>query len=101
MAMSRRKFLKAGAALSLTTAIPFKLSAQQARRGVIGSDGDSADLSFTTKAEFSEYLNTTFWITLGAANALEVELVAGNELKYSSAVREPAIAKRERFSLVF
>ncbi|HET8676727.1 MAG TPA: twin-arginine translocation signal domain-containing protein [Blastocatellia bacterium] len=101
MAISRRKFLKAGAAVSLAGAIPFKVNAQQSRRGVIGSDSDSADLSFPTKAQFSEFLNTTFWISLGTANTLEVELIDVNELKHSSAAMEPAKAKRERFSLIF
>ena len=101
MAISRRRFLKAGATVSLAAAIPFKVNAQQTRRGVIGSDSDSADLSFPTKAQFSEYLNTTFWVTLGTGSALEVELVSVNELKHSSSVKEPAAAKRERFSLIF
>lgn len=101
MAISRRKFLKAGAAVSLAAAIPLKVNAQQARRGVIGSDSDSTDLSFPTRAQFSEYLNTTFWVILGAANTLEVELVAVSDLKHSSSTKEPANAKRERFSLIF
>ena len=101
MAISRRMFLKTGAAVSLAAAIPFKVNAQQSRRGAIGSDSDSNDLSFPTQAQFSEYLNTKFWISLETANALEVELVAVNELKHSSSVKEPASAKRERFSLIF
>jgi hypothetical protein len=102
MAITRRKFLKTGAAVSLAAAIPFKVNAQQFRRGVIGSDSDSNDISFPTKAQFSEYLTTTFWVTLGNGNTIEVELVAVNEIKkHSSTVKEPAKAKRERFSLIF
>jgi len=101
MAISRRKFLKAGAVVSLTAAIPFNVNAQQSGRGVIGLDSDSADLSFPSKAQFSEYRNTTFWISLDNAKALEVELVAVNNLKRSSTIKEPAKAKRERFSLIF
>jgi hypothetical protein len=101
MAISRRKFLKAGAAMSLTAAIPFKASAQQSRRGVADSDGDSADRAFPTKAQFTEYLNTSFWISLETIKTLEIELVAVNELKASTTVKEPAEAKRERFALIF
>ena len=64
-------------------------------------DNDSADLAFPTKAQFSEYLNTTFWISLGTWNTLELELVAVNELKQSAAAKEPTKAKRESFSLIF
>ncbi|HJQ70559.1 MAG TPA: hypothetical protein VKA70_16395 [Blastocatellia bacterium] len=101
MAITRRKFLQAGAAISLAAAVPFKAGAQQPRGAVIGSDAEQADISFPTKAQFSEYVNTSFWITLGPANALEVELVAVNGFKKSSKVKEPGQAKRERFSLIF
>lgn len=101
MAFSRRKFLKAGAMLSLTAAIPLRATAQQARKAVVGSDADSAEHSFPTKAEFSEYLNTSFWISMEGFNTLEIELVAVNDLKASSKTNEPTIAKRERFSLIF
>jgi hypothetical protein len=101
MAISRRSFLKAGTAVSLTAAIPFRVNAQQGRGSIGSLETDPADLSFPTKAQFSEYLNTTFWITLGTWDTLEVELVAVNDLKRSSAAKEPATAKRERFSLIF
>ena len=87
--------------MSLTAAIPLRANAQQGRGSIGNVDNDSADLSFPTKAQFSEYLNTTFWISLGASNTLEVELVAVNELKQSATAKEPANAKRERFSLIF
>ncbi len=87
--------------MSITAAIPFKANAQQGRGSIGNVDNDSADLSFPTKAQFSEYLNTTFWISLGTWNTLEIELVAVNELKQSATAKEPANAKRERFSLIF
>ena len=105
MAISRRKFLRAGIGVSLIAAIPFRVNAQQGRAsaGSLNAGNLNEDLnnSFPTKALFSEYLNTTFWITFGTANAIEVELVAVNDLKHSSAVKEPAAAKRERYSLIF
>jgi hypothetical protein len=101
MAFSRRKFLKAGAVLSLTAAIPLRANAQQARKPVVGSDSDSAERSFPAKAEFSAYLNTSFWISMGTFDTLEIELVAVNDLKRSSTTKEPSTAKRERFSLIF
>lgn len=87
--------------MSLTAAIPFKANAQQDRESFGSPGADSADLSFPAKAQFSEYLNTTFWISLGTWNTIEVELVAVNELKQSATAKEPANAKRERFSLIF
>lgn len=101
MSISRRKFLKVSTVVSISAAIPLRVSAQQGRGSLGNVDNDPADLSFPTKAQFSEYLNTTFWITLGASNTLEVELVAVNELKQSATAKEPAGAKRERFSLIF
>ena len=103
MAISRRKFLKTGAAMSVLAAIPLRANAQQSRGSVGNVDNETADLSFPTKAQFSEYLHTTFWISLGALNTLEIELVAVNEFKQSAITKdkEPARAKRERFSLIF
>lgn len=87
--------------MSISAAIPFKANAQQGR-GIAGNiDNDSAELSFPAKDQFSAYLNTTFWISLGTWNTLEVELVAVNEFKQSATAKEPANAKRERFSLIF
>ena len=105
MSITRRKFLKAGALVALSAAIPLKATGQKIRKedmdgnpaNQFPAEGASDPLSFYSRSAFSSYLNSIFLLYTGYST-VEVALV---EVKDTLPAAEAPVNGRECFSLLF
>ena len=107
MSISRRKFLQVGTVAALAAGIPLKTTlvanGQGMRKGSDGNPGDrlptditDEPLSYYTKAAFSAYLNSTFFLRTESLGAVAMTLTEVKDM--TGATNEPG---RECFSLRF
>jgi hypothetical protein len=118
MAISRRKFLRAGTMVAIAAGIPIKtgslLTERQRTNGAPQSNSPNAvrttptakadtgvkpdGLSSYTKATFAAYLNSSFLIKSQRTRAVEVKLIEVND---AGPVPDRRVEGKECFSLIF
>lgn len=104
MAISRRKFMKAGTLVILSAGVPLKaVAGELATPASVGTfkGGHLGDLHALTQAVFAAQLNTTFSVGTGASPSVRMKLVEVNDLRSAKVKESPAMRGRECFSLLF
>lgn len=113
MALSRRKFLKAGTLVALAAAIPLSITGVavgQQKSGPHSSPTRGFPLPPESyqdpvihfrKSTFSPYLNTTFLVRLGAKQPIEVTLVRVADAGTAEGRASDEAVGKECFSLLF
>lgn len=104
MALSRRKFLKAGTLVILSAGVPLKVVAGKSP-DPLGSNLLSRspldDARSLTLAAFSAQLNTAFRVAAEGSKALSLELIEVNDLRTAAVKQSAAMVGRECFSTIF
>jgi hypothetical protein len=104
MAISRRKFMKAGTLVILSAGVPLKVVAENLA-GPVGPHsimgGHLGGLHFLTEASFAAQLNSTFNVSSGASETVKMRLVEVSDLRTAAVKKSPAMRGRECFSTVF
>jgi hypothetical protein len=104
MAISRRKFMKAGTLVLLSAGVPLKVVAEQLA-GPSGANnlkgGHPNGLHFLTEASFVALLNTTFSLSEGTSDTTRIKLVEVSDLRSAAVKKSPAMRGRECFSIIF
>jgi hypothetical protein len=113
MALSRRKFLKAGTLVALAAAIPLSItgvaSGQQksgphsspTRGFPIPPESYRSPVTYFRKSTFSPYLNSTFLIRLDAKQSIELTLVRVADSGITEGRASDEAVGKECFSLLF
>jgi hypothetical protein len=104
MAVSRRKFLKAGTLVILSAGIPLEVVAGKSPDPLVsnllpGSHFDAARL--LTQATFNAHLNTRFSVVEGSSKVVNIELVEVKDLRSAAIKQSKAMTGRECFSTLF
>lgn len=103
MAISRRKFLKAGTLVALSAAVPLKAAAEVLEHppSLSGFDGRTLTTvdagSKLDMLTFSGCLRTDFWLSHARAGRAKVKLVEVHDWRSNATTR----TDRECFSLIF
>jgi hypothetical protein len=110
MPISRRKFIRAGSVLGLSTVISLKSAGtvlgqqkgneQEGTSPLPQESGHEAGTSLT-EAAFSEHLNSTFRIHFGSLATVDLKLVEVKHSEQSAKSNLPAATKQEGFSILF
>ena len=110
MVISRRKFLKAGGLVVLSTGVPLKIMAGQQSlsdtpQSIAGHkipNGSPLNAAFHLRMEtFTSQLNTKFQIHHEATKVTEVKLIEVTDLRAEHFKRGAGEADKECFSIVF
>lgn len=104
MAISRRKFMKAGTLVLLSAGVPLKVVAEQITTPIASNSLSAAhmgSLHLLTEAVFAAQLKTTFRVRAGGAGAVDLKLVEVNDLRSAAVKESPALRGRECFSIIF
>ena len=106
MAVSRRKFLRAGTMVGLSAVIPLnsvtRVLAQQAGvDGLFKVPAESQTDEGLTEENFSRYLNTRFLIYTSPLTGVNLELIEVKRWEPSSSAKSAAAAKLDSFSVLF
>jgi hypothetical protein len=108
VAVSRRRFLKAGTMVSLSAVIPLKsvisVLGQQAgadRQGFFKVPDESQADERLTEETFSRYLNTKFLFYTSPLTAIGLELIQVKQWDPTSTEKSANAAKLDSFSVLF
>ena len=104
MAVSRRKFLKAGSIVILAAGIPLKVVAGKSpdpHGTKVNSASSFGCTDLLTHALLSAQLNTMFRVVQGGSEVVKIELREVNDLRTATVKRSAAMAGRECFSTIF
>ena len=108
MAVSRRKFLKAGTVVSLSAVIPLKsvISVLGQQTGIDGQGlfkvpAESQADDRLTEENFSRYLYSKFLIYTSPLTAIGLELIQVKQWEPTSAKQAAQAAKLDSFSVLF
>jgi hypothetical protein len=104
MAVSRRKFLKAGSLVILAAGIPLKVVAGKSpdplgTKALLAGSLGRTDL--LTQATLSAQLNTTFRVAEGSSQVVKIALTEVNDLRTATVKKSAAMTGKECFSLIF
>jgi len=104
MAVSRRKFLKAGSLVILAAGIPLKVVAGKSP-DPLGTKALHASYfgpsELLTQATLSAQLNTMFRVAQDGSQVVKIELTEVNDLRTAAVKKSTAMAGKECFSLIF
>jgi hypothetical protein len=104
MAVSRRKFLKAGTLVILSAGVPLKVVAAKSLDPTGSKILKGSHLEATrllNQATFTAHLNTKFKVAEGENQVVNIELIQVQDLRTAKIKGSAAMTGRECFSTVF
>jgi hypothetical protein len=104
MAVSRRKFLKAGGIVILAAGIPLKVVAGKSpdpHGTKVSPKSSFGRTDLLTHATLSAQLNTVFRVVQGGPEVVKLELREVNDLRTATVKTSAVMAGRECFSTIF
>jgi Domain of unknown function (DUF6916) len=111
MSTSRRKFIKAGTMLGLSTVISLKSAhtvlgqqksgGEQTMGAPLPQEIEVDKVAALSEASFSAHLNTDFRIHIGLLKVVDLKLVEVKHSEQPSKSSLPAMTKQEGFSILF